>query len=147
MNPAFAKLEGLVLDMKQLAEANPKQYRSKFKPLVDAYQDWIDREENRINDPAEGLSTFKSVAQQTINRCRTTLKRIEAGLDLLDQDEKAAQAFQFMNRAMWLQRTHSIFAERVRRGDEQPDMGTIDIPENRSWYPFQLAFVLLGLSS
>ena len=145
VNPAFAKLEGLVLDMKQLAEANPKQYRSKFKPLVDAYQDWIDREENRINDPAEGLSTFKSVAQQTINRCRTTLKRIEAGLDLLDQDEKAAQAFQFMNRAMWLQRTHSIFAERVRRGDEQPDMGTIDIPENRSWYPFQLAFVLLNL--
>ncbi|MCY3005160.1 MAG: hypothetical protein NTV29_04175 [Planctomycetota bacterium] len=40
VNPAFAKLEGLVLDMKLLAEANPKQYRSKFKPLVDAYQDW-----------------------------------------------------------------------------------------------------------
>jgi len=36
------------------------------------------------------------------------LKRIEAGLDLLEKDEKAAQAFQFMNRAMWLQRTHSM---------------------------------------
>jgi len=146
VNPAFARLEGLVLDMKLLAEANPKQYRSKFKPLVDAYQDWIDREEKRITDPVEGLSNFKSVAQQTINRCRTTLKRIEAGLDLLDKDEMAAQAFQFMNRAMWLQRTHSIFAERVRRGDEKPDMGTIDIPDNRSWYPFQLAFVLLNLA-
>ncbi len=146
VNPAFARLEGLVLDMKLLAEANPKQYRSKFKPLVDAYQDWIDREEKRITDPVEGLSNFKSVAQQTINRCRTTLKRIEAGLDLLDKDETAAQAFQFMNRAMWLQRTHSIFAERVRRGDEKPDMGTIDIPDNRSWYPFQLAFVLLNLA-
>jgi hypothetical protein len=33
----------------------------------------------------------------------------------------------------------------VRRGDDKPDMGTIDIPENRSWYPFQLAFVLLNL--
>jgi hypothetical protein len=74
-----------------------------------------------------------------------TLKRIEVGLDLLDKDEKAAQAFQFMNRAMWLQRTHSLFAERVRRGDEKPDMGIIDIPENRSWYPFQLAFILLNL--
>ena len=145
VNPAFAKLEGLVLDMKELAEANPKQYRTKFKPLVDAYQDWIDREEKRITDPVEGLANFKSAAQQTITRCRTTLKRIEAGLDLLDKDEKSAQAFQFMNRAMWLQRTHSIFAERVRRGDEQPDMGTIDIAENRSWYPFQLAFVLLNL--
>ena len=59
-----------------------------------------------------------------LHRCRTTLKRIEAGLDLLDKDDKAAQAFQFMNRAMWLQRTHSIFAERVRRGDEKPDFAT-----------------------
>ena len=143
INPAFAKLEGLVLDMKLLAEANPKQYRSKFKPLVEAYQDWIDREEKRITDPAEGLANFKNAAQQAIARCRSTLKRIEAGLDLLDKDDKAAQAFQFMNRAMWLQRTHSLFAERVRRGDEKPDMGTIDIAENRSWYPFQLAFILL----
>lgn len=145
VNPAFAKLEGLVLDMKLLSEANAKQYRSKLKPLVDAYEDWIEREEKRINDPAEGLANFKSAAQQTIARCRVTLKRIEAGLELLEKDDKAAQAFSFMNRAMWLQRTHSIFAERVRRGDEKPDMGTIDIAENRSWYPFQLAFVLLNL--
>ncbi len=145
INPSFAKLEGLVLDMQLLAEANPKQYRPKLNPLLDAYQDWIDREEKRITDPAEGLATFKHVAQQAIARCRTTLKRIEAGLDLLDTDPMAAQAFQFMNRAMWLQRTHSIFAERVRRGDEKPDMGLIDITNNRSWYPFQLAFILLNL--
>ena len=145
INPAFAKLDGLVLDMKALAEASPKQYRLKFKPLVEAYRDWIGREEQRIADPAESLTHFKHVAQQTIARCRTTLQRIEAGLDLLDTDDKAGQAFQFMNRAMWLQRTHSQFAERVRRGDEKPDMGNIDIPENRSWYPFQLAFVLLNL--
>jgi hypothetical protein len=145
INPAFAKLEGMVLDMKVLAESNPKQFRSKLKPLIEAYQDWIDREEKRIDDPTEGLDKFKNPAHQAITRCRSTLKRIEAGLDLLDKDEKAAQSFAFMNRAMWLQRTHSIFAERVRRGDEKPDMGTIDIVENRSWYPFQLAFVLLNL--
>jgi hypothetical protein len=145
INPSFAKLEGLVLDMKLLAEANPTQYRSKPKPLVEAYQDWIDREEKRITDPAEGLANFKNPAQQAIARCRSTLKRIEAGMDLLEKDDKAAQAFAFMNRAMWLQRTHSIFAERVRRGDEKPDMGIIDIAENRSWYPFQLAFILLNL--
>ena len=145
LNPAFAKLEGLVLDMKLLAEANPKQYRANFKLLIEAYQDWIVREESRIDDPAEGLTHFKHVAQQTIARCRTTLKRIEAGLELLGKDDRAALAFQFMNRAMWLQRTHSLFAERVRRGDEKPDMGTIDIPEHRSWYPFQLAFILLNL--
>lgn len=145
VNPAFAKLEGLVLDMKLLAEANPKHYRAKLQPLVDAYQDWIDREEQRIADPAEGLAHFTQVAQQVIARCRTTLQRIEAGLHLLETDQQAAVAFQFMNKAMWLQRTHSIFAERVRRGDEKPDFAEIDVVENRSWYPFQLAFILLNL--
>ena len=145
INPAFAKLNGLILDMKLLAETNPKHYRSKLKPLIEAYKEWIDREERKITDPAEGLAPYKQVAQQTIDRCRETLKRIQAGLDLIDENEQAAQAFQFMNRAMWLQRTHSIFAERVRRGDEKPDFSEIDIPDNRSWYPFQLAFILLNL--
>lgn len=147
VNPAFAKLEGLVKDMKLLAECNPKQYRPKLKPLVDAYQDWIDREEKRIADPSEGLAGFKTVAQEAIKKCRTTLKRIEAGLDLLDTDPLAGQAFQFMNRAMWLQRTHSKFAEDVRRGNEKADYNTFDVPGVRSWYPFQLAFILLNLPS
>ena len=129
INPAFAKLEGMVLDMKLLAEGNPKQYRTKLKPLIEAYQDWIDREEKRIADPAEGLATFKNPAQQAIARCRSTLKRIEAGMELLDKDDKAAQAFQFMNRAMWLQRTHSLFAEKVRRGDEHRAMGRVHLPQ------------------
>ena len=50
-----------------------------------------------------------------------------------------------MNRAMWLQRTHSLYSEQVRRG-EQPDFDKdIDMPENRTWYPFQIAFILLNL--
>ncbi len=145
INPAFAKLEGMVLDMKVLAESNPKQFRSKLKPLIEAYQDWIDREEKRIDDPAEGLDKFKNPAQQAITRCRSTLKRIEAGLDLLDKDEKAAQSFAFMNRAMWLQRTHSLYAERVRRTNAKADYNEFDVAENRSWYPFQLAFILVNL--
>ncbi|HEV3446301.1 MAG TPA: DISARM system helicase DrmA, partial [Gemmataceae bacterium] len=144
-NPAFARLGGLVLDMKLLAEADSKEYRPKLKPLVDAYQEWIDREEKKIADPAERLAPYKQVAQDTIARCRATLQRIQAGLDLIDTDTQAAEAFRFLNRAMWLQRTHSLFAERVRRGDEEPDFAQIDIPENRSWYPFQLAFILLNL--
>lgn len=145
INSAFAKLDGLVLDMKLLADITPKQYRPKLKPLVEAYQEWIDREEKKIADSAEGLEAFKQAAQQSITRCRETLKRIVAGLDLLDKDDKAAQAFQFMNRAMWLQRTHSKFAEDVRRGNDKADYNAFDVPDERSWYPFQLAFILLNL--
>jgi Helicase conserved C-terminal domain len=143
-NPAFVKLIGLVLDMKVLAETEVTGYRAQLMPLVEAYAAWIDREAQKIDAPAEGLAPYRQSAQQAIVHCRETLQRIAAGLDLLDADLLAAHAFQFMNRAMWLQRTHAIFSERVRRG-EAPDFAAIDVPVNRSWYPFQLAFILLNL--
>ena len=39
----------------------------------------------------------------------------------------------------------SLYAEAVRRGEKQPSLDAIDVPENRSWCPFQLAFILLNL--
>jgi len=144
-NPAFGKLAGLVLDMKLLAEAEAKALPKQLEPLVRAYRDWIDRKEAKLSDPKEGLSQFGDAGQVAIDNCRSTLKRIEDGLELLMKDSKAFEAFQFMNRAMWLQRTRSIYAERVRRG-EQPDFDKdIDEPKNRSWRPFQIAFILLNL--
>ena len=40
----------------------------------------------------------------------------------------------------------SLFSEGVRRGKDI-DYNDVDIPANRSWYPFQLAFILLNLPS
>ncbi|WP_145271418.1 DISARM system helicase DrmA [Tautonia plasticadhaerens] len=143
-NPAFARLEGLVLDMKVLHETPQAQLRARLGPLVEAYRDWIAREKARIDDPAEGLERFRSTAQAAIERCEATLRRIEEGLDLLATDAQVADAFRFMNHAMWLQRTRSLFSEGVRRGRDI-DYNDVDIPGNRSWYPFQLAFILLNL--
>lgn len=144
-NPAFSKLAGLVLDMKLLAEADAKKLPKQLEPLVAAYREWIDREEAKLKDPKEGLAQFGDAGQVAIDNCRSTLKRIEEGLELLTKDKQAFESFQFMNRAMWLQRTHSIYAEQVRRG-EQPDFDKdIDEPKNRSWRPFQIAFILLNL--
>jgi hypothetical protein len=144
-NPAFGKLTGLVLDMKELAEADAKKLPKMLGALVTAYQEWIDGEAQKLNDPGEGLSQFGDAPRVAIENCEETLKRIEAGLKLLQTDTQALEAFLFMNRAMWLQRTHSIFAEQVRRG-AQPDFDKdIDLPQNRSWRPFQIAFILLNL--
>lgn len=144
-NPAFGQLKGLILDMKELADADSKKLPKLLSPLITAYREWIDREEAKLHDPNEGLSQFGEAPQVAIDNCRQTLQRIEAGLQLLQQDRQAFEAFQFMNRAMWLQRTHSIYAEEVRRG-AQPDFDKeIDLPKNRSWRPFQIAFILLNL--
>jgi hypothetical protein len=144
-NPAFAKLHGLVLDMKALAEADAKKLPKMLEPLVTAYRDWIDGEEAKVTDPNEGLSQFGDAPQVAIEYCRTTLKRIEAGMQLLAKDKQVLEAFQFMNRAMWLQRTHSIYSEQVRRGSPTDFDKDIDLPNNRRWYPFQIAFILLNL--
>lgn len=145
VNPAFGKLAGLVLDMKLLAEADATTLPKHLGPLVTAYRDWIDREEAKLKNPEEGLAQFGDAGHVAIENCRLTLNRIEEGLDVLAKDPKAFEAFRFMNRAMWNQRTHSIYAERVRRG-EQPDFDKeIDQEPNRSWRPFQIAFILLNL--
>jgi hypothetical protein len=144
-NPAFAKLKGLVLDMKRLADMDATGVAKNLRPLVVAYRDWIDREEAKVADPGAGLSPFNEAATANIANCRRTLERIEEGLRLIQEDDQAAEAFRFMNRAMWLQRTHSIYSERVRR-KENPDFDKdVDILENRRWYPFQIAFILLNL--
>lgn len=144
-NPAFGKLKGLVLDMKELGDADAKKLPKMLGPLVTAYREWIDAQEKKLDDPSEGLDKFGAAPEVSIKNCRQTLERIEAGLQLLQQDAQAFEAFQFMNRAMWLQRTHSIYAEQVRRG-AQPDFDKdIDVPKNRSWRPFQIAFILLNI--
>jgi hypothetical protein len=144
-HPAFGKLKGLVVDMKVLAESDGKRLQALMGPLVEAYRDWIEGEAAKLKDPSEKLDAFGDAGQAAINECRSTLQRMEEGLRLLAKDAKALEAFQFMNRAMWLQRTKSIYAERVRRG-EQPDYERdVDQPVNRSWRPFQLAFILLNV--
>ncbi|MEI6046989.1 MAG: helicase-related protein, partial [Chloroflexota bacterium] len=67
---------------------------------------------------------------------------------LLATNEQAAQAFAFANRAMWQQRIQTLSAEKVRHSSPVPaDNSEFDLPKNRSWRPFQLAFILLNLPS
>ncbi len=90
------------------------------------------------------MASHQTAGQAALERCRKALARIEAGLKLLPEDENAAEAFRFANLAMWQQRIHTIISLKKRR-DEPVDERAIDVPANRSWYPFQLAFILLNL--
>jgi hypothetical protein len=135
-------LEGLVLDMWELAETATADFHKKLGPLVAAYEHWIAEQEARINAP--DLVTYQDAARAALRRCRETLRRIQEGLTLLCSNEQAAEAFRFANRAMWRQRLHSLYALRQRR-NEGVTLADIDVAHNRSWYPFQLAFILLNL--
>lgn len=137
-------LSGLALDMKELSETSNQGLPEKLAALPDAYEAWIREQAAKLSDPDEGLAEHSAAAQEALKKCELALERIREGISLLASDEKAAEAFRFANHAMWLQRTRSIHAEGVRRG-EKTSLDEVDVPGNRTWYPFQLAFVLINL--
>lgn len=140
-------LNGLVLDMKELAETQTAtELIAKLTPLADAYQTWITAQAGNVDKPENGLLAFKDVAEQAIAECFQTLERIRAGIELLGADPQAAKAFAFLNKAMWQQRIHTILAEKNRR-NRPSTLAEEDVAVNRSWRPFQLAFILLNLPS
>lgn len=139
-------LEGLVLDMKRLSEASDADLQTMLQPLTTAYAAWIDEQAAKISNTNEGLEDYREAAQTAIANCHRVLERIKEGLATLRNNPLAAQAFRFMNQAMWQQRIHSVYSERRRR-EEKVTLAAVDVPERRSWYPFQLAFVLLNLPS
>jgi hypothetical protein len=135
------------LDMKTLSEADAEQLPELLSPLADAYSAWIDAQERRIEDPAARLSGYEAKAHEHIEQARVTLERIRTGIASV-ADPDVAEAFRFANHAMWQQRVHTLAGEARRRDSAlklHAAVEAADEPKNRSWRPFQLAFVLLNL--
>ena len=139
-------LTDLVVDMKQLGEAEPDELIAYLAPLTAAYQIWIDQQEQKISDPQELLGEYQDAGVKAIVNCRQALTRIEEGIEMLRTNPQAVEAFKFMNLAMKEQRIHSIYSEKKRRG-EITTLEKEDTPNNHSWRAFQLAFILLNLAS
>ncbi|MGL5834093.1 MAG: DISARM system helicase DrmA [Waterburya sp.] len=139
-------LTDLVVDMKQLGEAEPDELISYLAPLTTAYQTWIDQQEQKITNPEELLGEYQEAAAKAIANCRQALTRINEGIKTLQDNPQAVAAFKFMNLAMKEQRIHAIYSEKIRRG-ETITLEQEDTPNNHSWRPFQLAFILLNLAS
>ncbi|REG59662.1 helicase-like protein [Paraburkholderia sp. BL6669N2] len=137
-------LADVVLDMKALAEMPDGDLFRSLRALPGAYKDWITKESARIDDPQEELEAYRKVAENAMVDCKVACDRISVGIDLLEHDIKAREAFRFANRAMWQQRIHTLVSESKRAG-RRVSIDELDQSESRSWRPFQLAFVLLNL--
>lgn len=137
-------LADVLLDMKALAETPDAALLASLRALTTAYGNWIASNQSRVDGKLDGLEPFEAVAQDALKSCREAQTRIEAGVRVLQDDPKAMRAFRFANQAMWQQRIHALLSERKRAGMAST-LEDLDQPENRSWRPFQLAFVLLNL--
>ena len=126
------------LDMTTLAEAlDTAAIEAALLPLAEQYADWIRlRELDIVNLPAD----LQAKAREHLADCVDALRRIRAGLKLINDDPHVLEAFQFANRVMALQRTRSVEALNFQRG-----LGRTFTGRPPSWYPFQIAFFLLNL--
>ncbi|SEM14783.1 hypothetical protein SAMN05443999_1141 [Roseovarius azorensis] len=131
------------LDMTRLAEMAPDALREALSCLVDDYAVWIGEQKARLGSEITG---FDDPGKDVIERCEEILRRLREGMGTLFADPKALEAFRFANRFMAMQRVRSIYALKRRR-NEAVDVTTLNVPKNRSWRPFQLAFLLLSIPS
>lgn len=142
--PAMREMVGSgLLDMQRLATLE-------IDPLVDAlsmltkdYADWIDEQRARVGTEITG---YDAQSQQAMDRCQVIHARLQQGINTLKGNEKALAAFRFANQAMATQRVRSQYALAMRRG-EDVTIDKFDLLKNRSWRPFQLAFLLLSIPS
>ena len=142
--PAMRKMvERGWLDMLSLADLDKAELEEALTTLVNDYAAWIVEQRARVGKEIIG---HDAPANEALDRCKTTLQRLLGGLKVLLADPNALDAFRFANRVMARQRARGIFSLKRRRGEELT-FADVDVRKNRSWRPFQLAFLLLSIPS
>lgn len=142
--PAMKQMvESGLLDMQRLATLVADELVAALSLLTKDYAAWIAEQRARIGADVVG---YDPQAAQALDRCQEIQTRLQQGIDTLKNDEKALAAFRFANKAMAIQRVRSLYALEVRRGRDAT-VDQFDQPKNRSWRPFQLAFLLLSIPS
>jgi hypothetical protein len=138
-------LSRVTFDMERLAEKDGPAAAEALRPLADAYDGWLDRQEARI---ATLTTAQAAAATEALKSARAIAARLRTGIELVGSGGVVAEAFAFANHTMWQQRVHTLigFERRAR-----PELSAADAEQavlakpNWSWRPFQLAFVLVNL--
>ncbi|ETA05632.1 hypothetical protein V525_17280 [Gordonia alkanivorans CGMCC 6845] len=141
-------MPGLILDMARLGSpdlARDDLIRA-LRPLVSGYRSWLQKQRGRLTE-AE-IARYTPAGEDALRTAHSVADRLERAIELLSTDGLAREAFRFANQAMALQRVRGEVS-RKRAANPDLDLGRLlrehEVPEQRSWRPFQLAFALLCL--
>ena len=134
-----------LFDMKVLADlAVPDKCNTLVAGLthfVNDYDRWISEQREQIGRELNG---YAMAAADTTTQCQRIRDRLRESIEVLRDNPDALNAFRFTNQAMAAQRIRAQYALARRQGnDVTPE--AFNKPNNRSWRPFQLAFVLLAI--
>ncbi|WP_081701641.1 DISARM system helicase DrmA [Rhodococcus sp. JG-3] len=143
-----ASMPGLVTDMARLGspELARDDLERALRPLATGYRRWLADQRERLDDSE--IRRYRPAGAIALDTADTMADRLDRAITLLRDDPHAREAFRFANQAMALQRVRS---EMVRERTADPTatvselLRRFDVTRQRSWRPFQLAFVLLCL--
>src|SRR5262249_13904176 len=142
-----------MVDLSDLREA--ERALTALDSLCARYEEWILQQHAVVNGP-DFPEEHRPAALRHLGDCQGCLTRMRGGVRLLRESPKAMRAFRLANRAMLLQQLHYALPLREWRPEKDgkltiPPVSRPDIdnpPAGKgSWYPFQLAFILMNLRS
>ena len=154
-------VDGSSLSMKYLSDLDETEKDKKVKTLeslVEAYGEWI----AALEEEATRLSAqYTETAKRHIDNCKLCLNRMREGIAILEKNDKAWDAFQLANRAMYMQRVHILIQKEFDTvyPDVAPECDRLaDILDELNYYnynskapiewrPFQIAFLLMSITS
>lgn len=150
-------IPGVDLSMLRMSRMSQVEVARVCNALADAYDEWIQSKLAELESDATLSLKLSERGRVHLANCVECLDRMRAGVMLLSSESDVFEAFSEMNRAMVAQRAHyelaSIAEKRrtwVKEGTEyvpeRPYVGP-EYPEQTSWRPFQLAFVMMNLVS
>ena len=140
--PAMRQMvDNELLDMDKLASLDVDALECALGLLTQDYGEWIAEQKTRIGSDLVGYDEHANAA---IARCEQINKRLQQGIETLKSNSDALAAFRVANKAMAVQRVRSQYSLEVRRG-KTVTVDQFNVQKNRSWRPFQLAFLLLSI--
>ena len=162
--PKASNTDPTALSMKYLSDMDKTSRGEKLQKLqtiVSAYQGWA-AEKRKEAETIDG--ELREVAFHNIAACEKACARIRAGIETLASNDKAWDAFQLANRAMFMQRVHIRLQEETSNvarfpGDAQLEALLREIEDDGyetadekirdpyAWRLFQIAFLLMSVDS
>ncbi len=123
-----------------------EQVANVLEHLIQDYKLWIDDCDDGVDALPERL---RDAARNNLKYCRLCLARMRTGVELLRTNDRMLTAFMLANQAILMQQYHS------RREKRAVDGGWEDLPASYEpkddktgrWRTFQLAFILMNLTS
>ncbi len=138
---------GALLSMDALAKVTPEELRAGLEPLVAGYAAWLHEQEAA----ASGLPVhMQEPAEAALWEARQAHQRLVDGLNHVATHEEALRCFRFMNGVLRDQRVASqVAAARASDSSVTIEQARQEVAakgaEAASWFPFQLAFILMQL--